>query len=249
MRSTVRTRWIIRIGPKAKIKCQGKEMVDRGEVILEESNEVFRNYDASVVLSRLPKEKIEALKRSWRGKDVKRGDLIGEVGGIIKKKIFAPVDGKLYDIDEFYNLVIKVEEKNKRIVRSPVRAKVGEISQKKVLLEFDARVIRGQGVVTGRTWGDSDLKEYSAMSDLNYASEGRIILVDNPDQTFITKAEVVGVVGLVVRTIGEVEADIPILKIEPSNWEALLKMGEKNRLYRTFLNTKSERLLVVEDWE
>ena len=97
----------------------------------------------------------------------------------------------------------------------------------------------------GRAWGDADFKEYKEISDLDYHCDGKIIMASNTETTFITKAEVVGVVGIIVKEEKEIEADIPVLMINTEDWDKLLKMGENKDLYRVLLNAKLDRLLIA----
>jgi len=249
MKGVVKTKWIVRVGPKAKIKCEIGDVVEQNQVILEEGNDILKVFDASVVLSKLSRDKIENINGSLKDKLLKMGDVICETGGLINKKIFVPVEGIFCGIDEFFNMTIRIEEQDRKTVRSPVKAKVAEKDKEKLVLEFRADEIKGKGIVPGRVWGESDFKEYGLMSELNYECEGKIIMVSNTDAMFITKAEVVGVVGLIVKDEKEIEADIPILKIGSADWDKLLQMGKENGLYRVLLNAKLDRLLIVKDKE
>jgi len=249
MKGVIKTKWIIRVGPKAKIKCELGDVVEQGQVILEEGNDVLKVFDASVVLSKLSGEKIEDINNNFKDKSIKMGDVVCETGGLMNKKIFAPIEGIFCGIDEFFNMTIRIEEKDKKIVRSPVKAKVAEKDKEKLVLEFRADEVKGKGIVLGRVWGESDFKEYSTMNELNYECEGRIIMTNNTDAMFVTKAEVVGVVGLIVKDEKEIEADIPVLKVNSSDWDKLLLIGNEKRVYRVLLNAKLDRLLIVKDKE
>lgn len=245
MKSVVKAKWIIKIGSKAKIKCKVGDLLKMGDVVMEEGNDVLKSYDASIVLSRVGKDKIESINNSLKEKKICAGDIICETGGISSKKIFAPIGGTFVGIDEFFNMTIKEETIDKKIIKAPVDCRVGEINKEKVVLEFGAYEIKGKGIILGRVWGDADFKVIEQLSELDYKCEGKIILTENIESTFLTKAEVVGVVGLIVKEEKELEADIPILWVENADWEKLVSMGEKNILYRVLLNAKLERLLIA----
>jgi hypothetical protein len=245
MRSSIKTKWIIKTGPKSKVKCKVGDVVEAGQVVLIEGTDVIKSYDASVVLSKLNKDKIESLNINWKNKEIKTGDVVCETGGLVNKKVFAPIDGVFCGIDEFFNMTIKIEEKDKKIVCAPVQSLVSECDKEKLVLEFKASEIKGKGIVQGRVWGNADFVEYNKLSDLDYNCDGKVIMAGNTETTFITKAEVVGVVGMIIKEEKEIEADIPILMINPDDWDNLLKMGKDKTLYRVLLNAKLDRLLIV----
>ncbi len=245
MKSSIRTKWIVKLGPKAKLKCKVGDVVEQGQIILVEGTDVVRSYDASIVLSKLKKEKIETINMSWKNKEIKTGDIICETGGLANKKVFAPIDGVFCGIDEFFNMTIKIEEKDKKIIYAPIKAVVVEADKERLVLEFKASEILGKGLILGRVWGNADFKEYKEISDLDYRCDGKVIMTTNTEMTFITKAEVVGVVGIIVKEEKEIEADIPVLMINADDWGKLLKMGENKDLYRVLLNAKLDRLLIA----
>jgi hypothetical protein len=72
----------------------------------------------------------------------------------------------------------------------------------------------------------------------------------NIDKSFITKAEVIGVNGIIIlERDGEcvnIESALPILALNQKDWEVLLTMGQKlEKEARILLNEKLGRLLIV----
>jgi hypothetical protein len=120
------------------------------------------------------------------------------------------------------------------------------------VLEFQAFEIKGKGIIEGKCWGSSDLKPIEKISDLDYQSEDSIVMSYNMEKSFVTKAEVIGVNGIIMLEKGSecvnIESALPILAVCQKDWEVLVAIGEKlEEEARILLNTKLGRLLIVKN--
>ncbi|MDP4009455.1 MAG: hypothetical protein Q8P53_00530 [Candidatus Shapirobacteria bacterium] len=246
MKSKVITKWVIGFPKNTKILVKVGDSVDKDSILFSYLIEETINVDASIFFSRIKKEKLEEFNFKWKDKAIKEGDLLFETSGVFRKKIVSPCNGRFVGLDEFYNIKFEIDSEERKEVKSPVKAKIDSIEEDKLVLKFKAIEFEGSALVEGKAWGMSDLKILNKISELNYSLEGSIIFTNNLDESFLSKAEVVGVAGVVV--IGdykdyELENNLPILNIEEKTWNNLKDfLGKREQL---FLNSKKNRLLIV----
>lgn len=250
MKSSVRAKWLVRLGPNSKSLVKVGDVISEGQELMVETKEVIKSFDINFILSKVRKELIEAMVLKWNEKPVNIDDVLLETGGFMSKKLMCPECGIFSGIDEFGNLKIRIKEGHKHIVVSPVAGKIVKIDKEKITLEFQAFEIKGKGIVEGKCWGNSDLKPIEKISDLDYQSEESIVMSCNIDKSFITKAEVIGVNGIIMLERGDecvnIESALPILAVNQKDWEVLLTIGQKlEKEARILLNAKLERLLIV----
>jgi hypothetical protein len=250
MKTSVKAKWLVRFDSNSKLLVKLGDLVDLGQELLVHTKDIVKTYDLSMTLSKFHKDCLVKMQSQWSEKLVNTNDILINTGGLMPKKLFCPDNGIFVGVDEFLNLKIKVEEGEKRTVFSPVSGKVVKIDKEKISIEFSAFEIKGRGIVQGKCWGDGDFKPVEKISELNYEDEGKVIMSHNIDKYLITKAEVVGVTGVIVLDNGDeyasIESALPILALNQKDWAVLVAMGFKSESnYRVLLNAKLGRLLIV----
>ena len=154
------------------------------------------------------------------------------------------MSGNFLEIDEFGSLRIEKIDDDEREIKSPVKSKVLKLEDDKITLEFEAKEFKGEGVIEGKSWGKTTLKEINDVKDLNSLVSGEILFTNNLSRLFLLKAEVVGVSAVVTKLtdVSEVEIDLPVLRMESSDWDELLGLGDGKDV---LVNSRLGRLLVV----
>ena len=118
-----------------------------------------------------------------------------------------------------------------------------------VELEFRATEYGGRGISEGRAWGNKGLDYVGDISQLSSQYSDKIIMTEVLDQTWLVKAEVVGVKGvIVIDSHDESESDrinskLPILALENNEWQELKK--DIREFQRAMVNAAKGRLLLV----
>ncbi|MFA6250986.1 MAG: hypothetical protein WC686_05855 [Candidatus Shapirobacteria bacterium] len=243
------TWWKIKIPPGAAVLVRSGQKVVEGEVILTVQQKEVKVYDASLVLSRYSKERMAQLITSLVGREVEEGEQILAEGGLFPKKIFSPCKGIVSGIDELGNIRFDVNVLDVREIRAPVPAKVLKIEKGIISLGFLAYEFEGKGIVDGKVWGNYGGK-ISRLAEVNFCLKNCVIFVEKLTYVLVTKAEVVGVVGIVTSGAGEdqlkdrLDAEIPILSVENTDWE---KLGDlkPDRSDRILINSRKGKLVVV----
>lgn len=247
-----KAKWIVKIFEGAIVLVKEGDMVNKGDTILTSEKKTVRFFDASIVLSKVSRDKVDEIAETWRNKEVSEGEILFEEKGLFSKKFFSFCSGTFVGIDEFYNICI--EEKSsgeRREILSPIKAKVSEIDSENITLEFKAFEFEGEGIIGDRVWGEGFFKEVNKINELNYSLEDKVIVTSNSEVAFITKAGVVGVKGLIVcksnkEDFDKVETELPILVLEDADVEKLISdFGDKK--ISVLLNSKAGRLLVVDE--
>jgi len=249
MKSSVRAKWLVRLNPNSKSLVKVGDMISEGQDLVIETKEIIKSYDISFVLSKFRRESIDEMLTKWIDQPVNANDVLIDTRGLMPKRLLCPECGVFGGIDEFGNLKIKIEEQNKHVIVSPVDGKIVKIDKEKISLEFQAFEVPGKGIVEGKCWGNSELKPIEKISELDFKYDDEIILSLNTDKSFITKAEVVGVAGIIILDNGSgcvnIESTLPILAVAQKDWDGLLTMGQKPEKTRILLNAKLGRLLIV----
>lgn len=245
-----KAKWVAKIFEDAKILVKENEEIKKGDVLMTSEKGTVKSFDASFVLSRVPKEKLEEFTESWKGREIFEGDLLYGGSGLFPKKIFSFYSGVFLGVDEFFN--VHIEERNdieKRKILSPVDGKIAKIDEENVTLEFRAIEFNGEGIIEGKAWGESSFKEVNKINDLNSSLDGQIIVTKNFDTAFLTKAEVVGIAGLIIdkndkEKFDKIETRLPILALEKDEIEGLESKFNEEKEKRVLLNSKTGRLLI-----
>lgn len=239
-------KWVIKLPERANIKVQLKDKVECGDLIAKVEIRKIESFDYSFIFAKLKASKLEELNEKFKKTAVSSGELLCVTGGLFFNKIYFPIDGKFLEIDEFGNLKIEKESSGFKEILAPVKAKVSKVEKGKVVLEFKAKEINGIGLVEGKRWGDAGLMVVNDAEELNSSFEGKILLTENLDDSFLLKAEVVGVVGVVSKSKkNDFKSRIPILYLEEDAWKILLNDWKK--VSRCLINSRVGRLLLVSE--
>jgi len=244
MRSKIKAKWVIKLPSGAKILVKVGDVVGIMEKLAEVEEKKIESFNFSQFLGKLDAEKLAELNQKFRNNWVNSGELMCLVGGIFPNKICFPMSGNFLEIDEFGNLKIEKTDQGKKDVLSPVEAKVIKIEDGKITLEFGAKEFKGIGLIEGKAWGEGEIKITNEIKELNSQLKGNILFTNNLDKTFLLKAEVVGITAIVVNVDGEVDTELPILKLEENEWEELMS-GLKNKREKMLINSRLGRLLLV----
>jgi len=246
MKAKIKAKWIIRMSDTADVLVKVGRLVKSGESLANVTTKKIESFNFSQFLGKLDTEKLAELNLKFKNNWVDSGQLMCMVGGIFPNKICFPMSGNFLEIDEFGNLKIEKEDENKRPVLSPVDSKVTKIEDDKIVLEFGAREFKGVGLVEGKAWGEGEIKMINEAVDLNSTFKGSILFTKNLNKAFLLKAEVVGVVAVVtdVKIEEELETELPVLKLEESEWKELVD-GLKHNQAKMLVNSRLGRLLLV----
>ena len=251
MKSHVKAKWSIKLGNKVELKVKTGDEVVVGQVLGSSQTGEIKLFDASMVLSRFSREKIDDFFVALLEKELKAGDLMVDTGGVFGKKIFSPSDGIFLGVDEFYNIKIKLDEEQKRVISSPVNGEVEKIDKEKVVIAFKAIEFKGRSIIDGKAWGNSDLNIINKVTEIDFNVNGKIILSSCIDNCFLTKAEVIGAVAVLVH-LGKdevipdrINSDLPILGLDDNEWDNLVWHRKEGKEKRMLLNSKNGRVLMV----
>ncbi|MCW1948958.1 MAG: hypothetical protein KIH89_000700 [Candidatus Shapirobacteria bacterium] len=244
MRKKIKAKWIIKVSGEVKFLVKNGEKVSRGQVVAKIKPKIIESFNFSEFLGKMSQDSLDKLNEKFKNTWVNNGDLVCLTGGVFPKKICFPMSGNFLGIDEFGNLKIeKVEDKEKEIL-SPVESSVLKIEEDKIILEFEAKEFKGEGLVEGKSWSRGEIGEINNLKDLSSTIDGGILFTNNLSKAFLLKAEVVGAVAVVTKTeLSEsIDVNLPVLKIIPDDWDELLSIsGEKSIL----INSRVGRLLMV----
>lgn len=246
MKKKIKTKWIIkRLG--GEVVVEKGQKVKCGDLILRDNTEVIKCFTLPGCLKNFKKEKIEELIFPLANKHLAKGEMMFKLGGIWGHRIVAPIAGVCVGVDEFSNFMFQVANEAIRDVFSPVDGVIDDIDKDQIVIVFEAFEFGGIGLVEGKVWGNGDLEEIDLITDLSASLDGDILLTNNFEKCFLTKAEVVGVRAFVVldkESDFEVETTLPVLSLTSKEWEELKKY--KDGIKRRFLlNSKIGRLLMV----
>lgn len=244
MKKKTKTKWIIKVSGEVKFLVKSGEKVKRGQVVARIKGKVIESFNFSSFFGKMGQENLGKLNERFKSTWVNSGDLVCLTGGVFPKKICFPMSGNFLGIDEFGNLKIERLEDGEREILAPVDSKVSKIEKDRIILEFEAKEFKGEGLVEGKSWGRGKIREINEVKDLTSLINGQILFTSNLSRSFLLKAEVVGVVAVVTRVLvaEEININLPILRVESNDWSELMKVeGEKSVL----VNSRAGRLLVV----
>ncbi len=244
MKDKIKTKWTIKLPLKSKILVKVGDVVEQDQIIAETENSEIKNYNYASIFNGMEIGKIAELNSKFKNELVNQGDLFCIKSGFLGKKICFPESGKFLEINEFGSLKIEIDLGNKKEIKAPVKSKVSKIEDGKLILDFWVKEFKGEGLVDGKTWGDGQLENINRLDKLGPNMDGNILFTDNLDSTFLLKAEVVGVVGIVTNIkVDILKIKIPVLYVEDDIWQNLLKIDKGEN--RFLLNSAMGRLLLV----
>lgn len=238
MKAKVKTKWIVNIPEKAKVKVKEGEKVNKGDILLTWESGRRETVAMLVQLQNFSKEQWRGIAEDFMDKRLEKGEKM-------EGKLVSPMTGVFKGIDDFGNMTF-VEQLSLNEVLSPVTSRVSKIEEGKLSLEFMAIEIKGEAIIEGKAWGEGDLVPIDTDVDLSYKHNKNILLVRKLDQTIILKSEVVGAVGLITADNDyDSECDLPILKISSMDWDFLVDKYSGHGDMTMLLNSKKGRLLIV----
>lgn len=245
----VKARWVVKLPQMSKILVDRGDEVKVNSVLAEVEMGVVEVVDMSFFFNNIKEDEAEELKKTFINREVGVGEILREKKGMFTKSIVSPQAGVIKDIDEFFNFEYWQKVEGKREVRSPVGARVVEVSNEKIVLEFEAVEFSGESITAGKLWCEGKIESVDKLGDLNYQMKDRIIKCSNLSSTLLLKAEVLGVGGIILVCQEEIEdwqTKLPIVKMEEDDWDRLEEMVNGNKkAARVMLNSKTGRVLVV----
>jgi hypothetical protein len=238
--------WVIKLPAKAKILVEIGDKVKENDKLAVFSSHKVETFDFSGPLSKISEDKRQELNNFFEEKHVEAGDLILNLG-IFKNKICFPMAGLCLGFDEFKNLRIEKREDNKKEILAPVEAKVNKIEEGRMVLEFNAKEYKAEGLNGLKAWGSGEIKVIDDMKLLSYKMENNVLFTKNLNKAFLLKAQVVGVKGLVVlgnEEIKEININLPVIRLEEEVWKEFMKenLGKDRKI---LINAKTDKLLLV----
>jgi len=245
MKAKDKATWVIKLPAKAKILIEIGDKVKNGDKLATFDSHTVETFDYSGNLGLMTDEKREELNNSFKEKIVNQGDVFYNLG-IFKNKLCFPLTGLCLGFDEFKNLRIEKVEIEKKEIFSPVEAKVSKIEDGKMVLEFEAKEYKGEGLNGLKAWGEGEIKIINDIKLLNYELDDNILFTNNLDKAFLLKAQVVGVMAVVIKDekTNDVDINLPILKFDEETWNNFMKENlEKKK--KILVNAKMDKLLLV----
>lgn len=240
--------WTIKLPSRAKILVEVGEKVETGQKLAIFEAHVVETFNYSGNLAKMSEEKREELNNFFKEKEVQEGQVFYEVG-FFKNKICFPLTGICLGFDEFKNLKIEKTEDEEKEIFSPIEAVVGKIEDGKMVLEFKAKEYNGKGLNELKAWGEGEIKIVNEIKMLDYEMGEAILFTENLDKAFLLKALVVGANAVVVleseeQKVGEVDIDIPVLRLEKSVWNEFMRenLGKNKKM---LVNASKDKLLLV----
>lgn len=244
MKDKIKTKWAIKLPLKSKILVSLGDVVEQDQVVAEVENLEIKSFNYAAIFNEIEPEKITDLNSKFKNELVNQGDLFCIKQGFFGKKICFPDTGKFLEINEFGSLRIEVDMGDKKEIKAPVKSKVSKIEDGKLVLDFWVKEFNGEGLTEGKVWGNGVIKKIDRLDQLTSDLDGKILFTSNLDATFLLKAEVIGVVGVVTNTkADELKTKMPVLYLEDNVWLDLFK--KDNSESRFLLNSVIGRLLLV----
>lgn len=247
----VGVKWTIAV-PEGEVKKLVKvgDKVESEGVVLEYKRQKKELVPASDFLKGHSLEEKEKILGQIKGKRFGVGEPIFSKGGIFSKKVLAKIEGEVEAIDEFDNLVMVGNETGvTERIRSPVAGVVSKVDKDKIVIEFKGWEVTGEGGGNlAKVWGDLKLKIVKSIFDIKSdLIGGKVVIVENPDRIWLTKAQVLGVRAVIVvgDKSGVEQMDLPIVGIEKKKIEELIMKYKNEESVRVLVNSRLGRILVV----
>jgi len=241
-----KTKWIIRTVGEVSYEVSEGDRVVAGKLLARVKPKVVESFNFAQFFGKLDGEKLEQLNQSFKNSWVNSGDLLCLTGGLFPKKICFPMSGSFLEIDEFGNLKIERIEEEEKEIKSPVKGKVSKIEPEKIVLDFEAVELGGEGIVEGKAWGSGEIKVVDDIRELKSCLRGEVLFTHNVSRPFLLKAEVVGITAVVTEgeiKPGEVDLGLPVLRLTGEVWKEAMKF--KGKKVNVLVNSRVGRLLIV----
>jgi hypothetical protein len=237
----VKTKWVINLPDDSLTLVKTGAVVTCGHILAEKNvkKEITFNFG----------NEIKKYGHQLIGKKIDEGQVIYQTGGLFSKKVKAPCSGVVDRIDEFNNVYVNIGMGDKLKILSPVDAVVVKVETNNIVLEFQAEEYLGTGQNEGRAWGVAGLKYAEKLSDLNFEDADKIVFIKEVSIALLTKAQVIGIKGVVIMEDKNMSNDdrinfkLPTIILDEEEGEAVLKSIPKCK--RALINAGSGRLLLV----
>jgi len=244
MKDKIKTKWAMKLPLKSKILVSLGDMVQQDQIVAEVENLEVKSFNYASIFNGIETEKLMDLNSKFKNELVNQGDLFCIKSGFLGKKICFPDTGKFLEVNEFGSLKIEIDMGNKKEIKAPVKSKVSKIEDGKLFLDFWVKEFSGEGLVEGKAWGNGVIIQIDRLDQLTSDLDGKILFTNNLDATFLLKAEVIGVVGVVTNTkVDQLKTKMPVLFLEDDVWGDLFKKDKNEN--RFLLNSVIGRLLLV----
>ncbi len=244
----VKASWVILLPENAVLKVKTGDVVKYNQVLFEDVVESEKIVSYQPQLKGLSLIEIEEINKNNQDKELRKDDVLYQGKGWFPKKIVISDDGVFKGIDELLNIHL-VTSREKQKVTSPTEAKVGDIKNGEMVLEFMAEEYLGTGLNAIRDWVSNGVRLIKNIAEINTECKGGLLLVDNVTEAILIKAEVVGVRGLIVlddvNLVENVRINFktPVLLVTRDVYEELkLRVSVDTR---ALVNGGSGRLLLV----
>lgn len=248
MKTKYKATWVIKLPSDSKILVKVGDKVKIGDKLAEFDNHSVETFNYSGNLASMKDENREQLNSFFKDKLVEKGDLFYNLG-FLKGKVCFPLSGLCLGLDELKNLKIEKTEIEKKEILSPIEAKVGNIEEGKMVLEFVAKEYEGVGLNGLKAWGEGKIQIINEIKFLTSDLNNNILFTKNLDKAFLLKAEVIGAKGIVLCALAEqkvedIDVGIPLLRLEEKVWDDFMKDNlEKDK--KMLVNAKMDKLLMV----
>jgi len=246
----IKTKWTIRFETGTEVAVKLGDEVKKDQLLASRTEYEEVSKSLWSCFPGVKTKDINSLKNCLVGMVIEEGRVIGGENGVMGKKVVSTVSGKIEKVDEFERIIIKKNNKKVHQYLAPCQSKVSSIEATSIVLEFRAEEWVGKSIKDGKCWGGG-LKAVEKISDLSLNDNGKIILLSIFDGAILTKAEVVGVVGVIVllsevlESISDkINTNLPVLALERNDYDRLKSIKNfENR--QGLLNVANGRLLLV----
>lgn len=244
MRKKIKAKWGINISGKGSFLVKVGDEVSEGQVLIRVKKEEVKSFDFSGFFGKMSLQKIEELNEKFVNSWVNNGEMLCMTGGIFPSKICFPMSGTFLGLDEFGVLRIEEKDTQEKEIISPVNGKVLKIEKDKISLGFEVYEFKGEGLVGGKVWGKGEIKVINDVKDLDFKFKNSLLFTDNLSRTFLLKAEVVGVIGIITRVKqDDILSGLPVLFLDDSEWKELFR--SEGEVKNFLVNSRVGRLLMV----
>jgi hypothetical protein len=244
MKKKIKVKWGINILGNGDFLVKTGDVVSEGQVLARVKKEEIKSFDFSGFFGKMNVSKIEELNEKFVDSWVNTGEMLCMTGGIFPSKICFPISGTFLGLDEFGVLRIEEKENKEKEIISPVNGKVLKIEKDKISLGFEVYEFKGEGLVGGKVWGKGEIKVINDVKDLDSNLKDSLLFTGNLSRTFLLKAEVVGVTGIITRVKrDDISSELPVLFLDDSEWKELFR--SEGEVKNFLVNSRVGRLLMV----
>ena len=239
-----RSCWIIGFeGKKVSIKVKAGQKVAAGETLVEVEVVDRATISIGPQVAKWSEINKGALRHQLQGMKVSPGTHL-------VRGIESSVSGVIESIDEFMVAHILLESVHFQAITAPVKSVVKAVKKDTIELEFKAYEVPVVGLNEGKVWGDCQFVLLKTIVDIDFRKRGMVGIVDRFEKAMVTKAEVVGMAGLLlvgveVENGTEVMTKVLLGTLSSAFFQQLMSKLGSESIFRVLLNTKVGRMLVA----